>query len=385
MSFTQYSNFFTLFLYTSLLIPAVLLGLMGKSIKWYGIVVSVPSLCLVMGLYSEQMIQFVVFLAYELMLLMGYYYVQKKTKSKWIYYIVFILSMVPIVLVKLGIHSPQFTVLGFIGISYISFRIWQLIIEIRDHHIEKLPLSNLLYFITFFPTISSGPIDRFQRFQEDLYKSISGGEYADRYLFFGLKKLLMGVLYKFVVASAINHGIMERLPDQITLFSAVIYMYAYTLYLFFDFAGYSNFAIGTGFLLGIKVPENFNKPFLSHNMKEFWDRWHMSLSKWFGDYLFSRFILNTLRNGTFKSKKTATRCAYMVTMTVMGIWHGFYLHYILYGVYQGVMLVLTDVYLKSKTFRRLKTSRFYDGISIAVCFQVISFGMLLFSGYLFSF
>ena len=130
-------------------------------------------------------------------------------------------------------------------------------------------------------------------------------------------------------------------------------MYAYTLYLFFDFAGYSNFAIGTGRLLGIKVPENFNKPFLSHHMKEFWDRWHISLSKWFGDYLFSRIVLNTLRGGVFKSKKAAVRCAYMVTMTVMGIWHGFYWHYILYGIYQGIMLVLTDIYLKSKTFRKL--------------------------------
>ena len=164
--------------------------------------------------------------------------------------------------------------------------------------------------------------------------------------------------------------------------STLLYMYAYTLYLFFDFAGYSCFAIGTSYLLGIRAPENFNKPFLARNMKEFWDRWHMSLSKWFGDYLFSRFVLNTLRNGTFRSRKAASRWGFLLTMTVMGLWHGFALHYLIYGLYEGGMLVLTDVYLKSKHYRKHKDNRFYDPVSRIVNFQAIAVGMLLFSGYL---
>lgn len=146
-----------------------------------------------------------------------------------------------------------------------------------------------------------------------------------------------------------------KLPSHASsIGTTILYMYAYTLYLFFDFAGYSNFAIGTSYILGVKAPENFNKPFLAHNMKEFWDRWHISLSKWFGDYLFSRFVLNTLRNGTFKSKKVAVRCGYMLTMLVMGLWHGTYVFYLVYGLYQGLMLVFTDVYVKSKTYRKFK-------------------------------
>ncbi len=177
-----------------------------------------------------------------------------------------------------------------------------------------------------------------------------------------------------------------KLPSHASsIGTTILYMYAYTLYLFFDFAGYSNFAIGTSYILGVKAPENFNKPFLAHNMKEFWDRWHISLSKWFGDYLFSRFVLNTLRNGTFKSKKVAVRCGYMLTMLVMGLWHGTYVFYLVYGLYQGLMLVFTDVYVKSKTYRKFKKSKYYDVISRIVCFQIIAFGMLLFSGYLFKF
>lgn len=179
--------------------------------------------------------------------------------------------------------------------------------------------------------------------------------------------------------------IIEKLPKEVTVTSVIIYMYAYTFYLFFDFSGYSNFAIGISSILKIRSPENFNKPFLAKNMKEFWDRWHISLSKWFGDYLFSRFVLNTLRNGTFKSKKMAIRCGYMLTMTVMGLWHGFHLFYLIYGIYEGLMLVLTDVYLKSKIYRKFKKSKWFEPISIFACFNVVAFGMLLFSGYLFKF
>ncbi len=400
MVFTQYSNFFSLLIFTSLLIPGIILGVCGRKIKWYGMLVSLPSLCLIMGFHSIQMLQFLMFIIFEVLLIIGYYYFNKRAKSDFIYYLTFFLSIVPIFIVKFAgnasalfnaippltaIKNYNYSLIGFIGISYISFRIWQLIIEIHDNQIKKLPILDLLYFITFFPSISSGPIDRFNRFTEDLNKKISSNEYINDYLFLGIKKIFLGVLYKFALAAIIHTYVIDKLPAEHTFLNILIYMYAYTFYLFFDFAGYSNFAIGTSYLLGIKAPENFNKPFLAYNMKEFWDRWHMSLSKWFGDYVFSRFVLNTLRNGTFKSKKTAIRCSYMFTMILMGIWHGFYLFYVLYGTYQGLMLILTDVYIKSKVYRNFKKSKFYSIISIAITFHVVAFGILLFSGYLFKF
>lgn len=384
MVITQYSNFFSLYIYAILLLPAIVLGLCGKHLKWYGMFLSIPSLCLLMGMGSRQMLQFLIYIVCEMLLIVGFYFLQKRNTGRFLYYTVFLLSMLPIVLIKLCAHSARFSFVGFVGISYISFRVWQLIIEIHDGHMEKLSILTILYFITFFPTISSGPIDRYHRFAADLERKLDSKTYRDGYLLMGIKKIGMGVLYKFAFASVIQMYIINKLPEGISFGNTVIYMYAYTLYLFFDFAGYSNFAVGTSYLLGIASPENFNKPFLAHTMKEFWDRWHMSLSKWLGDYVFSRFVLHTLRSGTFKSKKTATRCGYMVTMTLMGLWHGTYLFYFLYGVYQGAMLILTDVYLKSKLFRTFKKSRFYDLVSRVVCFHVIAFGMLLFSGYLFN-
>lgn len=384
MVFSQYTNIFSLIIFSVLLIPGIVAGFMGKRIKYLGMIASVFALCMIMGFHTLQMYQFLIFLACESILIMGYYFFNKRAKSDFVYFWVLILSFLPIILIKSVIYLPRFNFLGFVGISYVSFRVWQLIIEIHDNHIEKLPFLDMLYFITFFPTISSGPIDRYQRFTKDLNNAIPRNEYINDYLFVGIKKILLGVVYKLGIAAFINLYVIEKLPHEKTFLSVVIYMYAYTFYLFFDFAGYSNFAVGTSYILGIKAPENFNKPFLARNMKEFWDRWHISLSKWFGDYLFSRFVLNTLRNGTFKSKKMAVRCGYLLTMTIMGLWHGFTLFYVAYGVYQGIMLVITDFYLKSKTYRKFKKSNCYDIVSRIVCFQIVAIGMLIFSGYLFN-
>lgn len=381
---TQYGSIFTIFLFTLLLIPAIGLKLLKVRSKYYGILLSIPMYVLIMGTAGIQLKLCVVFLICELFLIYGYYYIAKRTTSVLIYFVVLALSMLPIFVVKLAVYTP-YSYIGFIGISYISFRIWQIIIEIRDGHIKSLNFFDTLYFITFFPTLSSGPIDRYDQFIDNINQNIPRKVYVSEYVWIGFAKILRGIVYKFGFAFLINKYIILALPEEHTFLTTLIYMYAYTLYLFFDFAGYSNLAIGSGYILGIKVRENFNKPFLAHNMKEFWERWHISLSTWLGDYVFKRFVLNNIRNGLFKSKKYAARTGNIVTMLVMGIWHGPYLFYIVYGLYQGVALVFTDIYLKSKVYKKFKTKPYYDFVSRIVCFQVIAFGMLLFSGYLFAF
>lgn len=142
-------------------------------------------------------------------------------------------------------------------------------------------------------------------------------------------------------------------------------------------------AIGVGYIFGVHIPENFNMPFLSKDMKEFWTRWHISLSRWFGEYIFSRFVLNTLRNKKYrKKKKNVYRVGQMITMTTMGIWHGLTWYYIAYGIYQGVALILTDDYLASKFHKKNAKNKYYQYAQIFITFHIICFGMLIFSGYL---
>lgn len=379
MTISEYGSIFSIVIFGYLLFPGVVLGCLGRSIKYYAILISLPILYLLMGKTKSE--YFIVFLVFEYLLILVYQYIKKKSDNEKFYYLIIFLSFIPIVYAKLApaVHWHIYEVLG---ISYMCFRIWQTMIEIHDGHITELKKLDLLYFITFFPTISSGPIDRYNRFIEDANKKLASSEYINNYLCKGLHKIFWGLVYKFGIANLINLYILSKIPEQITFLRAVKYMYTYTFYLFFDFAGYSLLAIGTGYLLGIMVPENFNKPFLAKNMKDFWERWHISLSKWFGDYLFSRFVLNALRNKWVVKQSTATRLGYMFSMTVMGIWHGVTLYYVLYGIYQGLALMLTDIYLKSKTYRKQMKQKHYTLISRIVCFHIVAFGLLLFSGYL---
>lgn len=381
MAITPYSSFFSLIVFFLFLLPAIFLGIKEKSIKSYGMIISIPMLMLVMGI-SLKLLEFLIFLIYQLIII--FVFLQIKNKSTKIFITLLTLSIIPLFVIKCGDYVPKFlggyNLIGFIGASYVSFRVWQMMFEIRDGHVESLSIANCLYFITFFPTISSGPIDRFDRFMKDINSCVDRETYIKEYLIPGLIKIGRGILYKFAIATAINLFIIDKLSSANKVLFGFEYMYFYTFYLFFDFAGYSNFAVGTSYILAVKSPDNFNKPFLARNMKEFWERWHISLSKWFGDFVFSRFVLSVIRSGKVKNKKVAVRLGYMLTMTIMGIWHGFYVHYVLYGIYEGLLLVLTDIYLKSKLYRKFKKSKYYVPISIFICFNLVSFGMLIFSG-----
>ena len=317
---TQYGDYFYLYILMISLIPAIILGVLEKPIKYYGIFLSVVMVMAIIGFRVDdisinplsiksiyhalqnsqiQIVLFLIFLIGEIILIKGYFEIRKKTDNKYLYYFVLFCSMLPIIILKIAPLTRLGTI-GFIGLSYLNFKAIQMIIEIYDKTIVELSLLKTLYFFIFFPTLSSGPVDRSRRFNEDLEKKIIRKEYINDYLFSGCEHIFRGILYKFVISALISAFWMSKIPTEVTFANSWNYMYAYSLYLFFDFAGYSAFAVGTSYILGIRVPENFNKPFLSKDMKEFWTRWHISLSKWFGDYIYSRFVLNSMRKKDLK-------------------------------------------------------------------------------------
>lgn len=381
-SLAQYDSFLSIYICLLATVPCVILGLLGKRSKIVNLVISVAMVTSILGLQTIQMLQLFLFLAWELILIFFFYCFRKKCASDLIYYIVFALSLLPIFIVRIAGAAHLFdSYSGFVGLSYISFKIWQILMEIHDGGIQKLSFLDVLSDFLFFPSYSSGPIIRYREFQEECCKPIERSIYLAEYLIPGGKKIILGLFYKFSVAFFINTYFLEKLPEGTAIGTVILYAYGYTLYLFFDFAGYSMIAIGYGALMGIKLPENFNKPFLARNMKEFWGRWHMSLSNWFNDYVFGRFVLNNIRNGLFKNTKSAARWAYMFSMTTMGLWHGFSLHYLVYGLYEGALLVVTDIYVRSKLYRKIKKKKWFDWVSRVVCFQFIALGMLIFSGH----
>ena len=288
------------------------------------------------------------------------------------------LAGLPLVLVK-GLAVFKISGLGFLGISYMTFKLIQIIIEIYDGLIEK-PMGPLDYvhFLLFFPALSSGPIDRSRRFLEDWKKQRTKDEYLEL-AGTGLFRLVLGLFYKLVISGMVFQQMTSIRYKDFSFF--VIYMYLYTAYLFFDFAGYSLMAVGASNILGIETPMNFNIPFISVDIKDFWNRWHITLSTWLRDFVFSRIVMRFMRKKIFKKRLTTAMVAYMINMTFMGFWHGITLNYIAYGFYHGILMAAFEWYQKkSKFYKKNKNKTWYKVISWIITMHLVMFGFLIFSG-----
>ena len=354
-----------------LAVPAVILGLMEKSQKLYTCAVSTLFLFFVLDHNLNGAIYLVAYFIIEYCLAVGFVRVVKTYgKNEKLYYLFLALTLTPLALNKFA-GPGEMKIFAFIGISYMTFKMAQIIIEIHDGLIDRVDALNLFCFLMFFPTILCGPIDRSRRFLEDANCVKPRDEYLNM-VGDGLFKICQGLVYKKILAS-----VMVMIGTR--------NMYIYGLQLFFDFAGYSLMAVGFSYLFGIKTPENFNQPFRSVDLRDFWNRWHMTLSFWFRDYLFSRILRRGMRAKWFGGNKLAQACVCLIiNMTVMGIWHGLSAHFIVYGIYHGVLLALTEVYQKKSAFyKKHKKDRLYRVVSWFVTFNLVMFGFYIFSGQLF--
>jgi membrane protein involved in D-alanine export len=266
------------------------------------------------------------------------------------------------------------------GISYITFRALDVIFSIQDKLITSLNPPQYFAYLFFFPTISSGPIDRYRRFGQDWARIRGRSEFLDD-LDVAIQRVFQGFLYKFLIAALINTYWMLPLETRLGKLSTWEYMYAYTAYLFFDFAGYSAFAIGFSRLFGFRTPENFDKPFLAKNIREFWNRWHMSLSFWFRDHVYMRFLLAAAKGKWFKGKHTSSYLGLLLTFGLMGFWHGLEPHYIIYGFYHAALLCGYDVFARWNKQRKLwPDGPWWRALNIILTFHAFAFGLLIFSG-----
>lgn len=359
-------------------IPAIILGVLEKSLKYYRIIASAIIIIL---FFSDDMRNFVFlisFLVLELLLIKIYLQLRRKGRKPSIYRTAIALSLLPLLFCKVS-EITSLSIFQFLGVSYLSFRVVQIIIEIYDGIIKEFKILDYFDFLLLFSTFSSGPIDRSRRFLNDANITLERLQYLEL-LGAGIQKIIIGVFYKFVLSIYIYQYV-QAFANVYSPLKILEYSYAYGLYMFFDFAGYSFMAIGASYIFGIRTPENFNKPFMSLNMKEFWNRWHMSLSFWFRDFLFSRIVMVFIRKKCFKSKLTGASIAFVINMAVMGLWHGLAVQYILYGIYHGVLLAATEIYEKKATIhRRFKNEYWYKCVSWLLTINFVMFGFLIFSG-----
>ncbi len=362
-------------------VPAFVLGMLEKPLHRYGLVASVLFMVLLFGQDLYGAASFVFFLVWSSALTL---IVQKLFKSEhkhavaW-YRVCLALLIVPLCAVKV-LQVFDCNLIGFIGISYITFKSAQVLIEIRDGLIEEMGYLDYLYFLVFFPSFTSGPITRSREFIEQSRTVSSRAEYLDLAAS-GVLRFAWGLVYMFVIAAFLQ-WLMWFAPSAIDqpVLSEIIQAFCYGLYLFFDFAGYSLMAIGLGAFLGTKVPRNFRAPFLSVDIKDFWNRWHLTLSYWLRDYVFMRMMRPLIRAKVFKSRTTVACWGYIAQMTLMGVWHGLTVSYIAYGVYHGLLLAGCELFQKTKFYKNYKKARWFKVCSWAITMVAVFFGFALFSG-----
>ncbi len=379
MSFYTGFDFFLVLILV--LIPASILGFCkSKYLKIYRAFSTALFIFLIYRNTPAQLWLLLGYVVFALILSKLYIFIKsRELDSEFVFHIMICLSIALLVIYKLSIFGED--VCGFIGISYICFRSVQVIIEIHDGLINDINGFQYLSFILFFPSLSSGPIDRSRRFNADDDKIWSREEYGELFEN-GVFKLILGAFYK-IVCSNIVYGWNTHLFEQAFSIPIVIgRAYTYGLYLFFDFAGYSAMAVGTAYILGIRLPDNFKQPFLSIDIKDFWNRWHISLSTWFRDYIFNRFMMKALKDKWFSNRINAASAGYMVNMVIMGAWHGLTPAYITYGIYHGALLAITEVFQKKiKLYKKVKDKIWFKIISWFVTLNLVMFGFLIFSGY----
>lgn len=338
------------------------------------------------GANWQQGLSIIMFVFWQWILIYSYFFYRQEHNNSAVFILAVILALIPLVTVKIvPLFTGHISMLGFLGVSYLTFKVVQVIMEIRDNIIKEFKSKLFLQFLLFFPTISSGPIDRYRRFEKDFEKPPAYEIYLNL-LNKGIFMIFLGCLYKFIIAYYIG-AFAVPYTEKMALnaggisVSLLMYMYSYSMYLFFDFAGYSLFAVGTSYLLGIETPINFNKPFTSVNLKDFWNRWHMSLSFWFRDYVFMRMVFTLMKNKVFKSRIVTSNVSYITLFLLMGIWHGLTWYYILYGLFHGIAMCINDAWLRYKKKRiHIKSNWVTHTVAIFITFHAVCFSFLIFSG-----
>ena len=237
-----------------------------------------------------------------------------------------------------------------VGVSYFSFKAIHVIVESYKRSIVDVDLLSYLTYMTFFPSFISGPINRYGHFAPQLTTG-QPGSFRDDFsngatrIIHGLfkKLVLVPIVFPFVITNP------ARPLGQQSIGGVLIGLYAFAAYTYFDFAGYSDLAIGAARLLGLQLPENFDKPFLQRNIRELWAHWHMSLTSWLVDYVYWPLVRKLRNLEFFRSRPVLLSAVGMnVVFLACGAWHGEAWNFILWGAYHGAGITVLTYYQRWK-------------------------------------
>lgn len=225
-----------------------------------------------------------------------------------------------------------------IGISFYTFQTMSYSIDVYRGDVKaEHNFLNFMTYVSMFPQLIAGPIVRYQTVSEELSKrEITFSKFTS-----GFVRFLQGLFKKVLIANNVGYvwSVISVDVSEISLLTAWLGLFMFAFQIYFDFSGYSDMAIGMGKMLGFTYPENFNYPYISKNITEFWRRWHISLSSWFRDYVY-------IPLGGSRCKKIINIRNILIVWMLTGIWHGAAWNFLLWGLYFGILLILEKFVLK---------------------------------------
>lgn len=255
-----------------------------------------------------------------------------------------------------------------IGISFYTFQAISYIIDIYRGGVAQKDIFKLALYISLFPQLIAGPIVKYH----ELSSQIDERKVSFNTISYGIKRFIIGLSKKMLIANVFGQvadKIFSQNADSISPGIAWLGAISYTIQIYFDFSGYSDMAIGLGAIFGFKFPENFDYPYISKSISEFWRRWHISLSSWFKQYLY-------IPIGGNKKGKFRTYINLGIVFLATGFWHGAAWNFIIWGAWNGLFVIVEKVFNINKDNKR--RSFFRSFILHFYCILVFVIGWVLF-------
>ncbi len=256
-----------------------------------------------------------------------------------------------------------------VGISFFTFQSLSYTIDIYRRNIEPVKdISEFAFFVTFFPQMVAGPIVRASVFLPQVRTAphVSKADFGKAVFL-----ICIGLFKKAVISDYISINFVDRIFDNPGLYTGLenlLGVYGYALQIYCDFSGYTDMAIGIALLLGYKLPANFNSPYQSASITEFWRRWHISLSSWLRDYLY-------ISLGGNRKGKIRTYINLMITMLLGGLWHGAALRFVIWGALHGVGLAFEKFINSIISIPKNKLTRI---LGVLITFHFVCFSWIFF-------
>jgi len=232
-----------------------------------------------------------------------------------------------------GINLPEVSIRLPLGISFFTFQVLSYVIDVyRDRSMVNKSFFSTLLYISFFPQLIAGPIVKYH----DVYLQMENRSLTVDKISSGIRRFIIGLSKKLLiadVAASVVDVVFANETNNISGLCAWLAAVLYVIQIYFDFSGYSDMAIGLGRMFGFEFKENFNYPYISLGIRDFWRRWHISLSTWFREYLY--IPLGGNRKGVFR-----TYLNLFIVFLATGFWHGANFTFVVWGIYNGILIVL---------------------------------------------